>query len=291
MFLNKRGFTKGIVINKNVKFTEEETLLFSEDLKNHSMPSFDTIDSKLDSDESENNEVHFVSSKSSYNGHHSTNPSKLFDNSFNKSSDGSIDCNTVLKCFTKTSIWRKSFKNLIYFANVDFSTLKKFVTSGIFDDNSFKIILDQQNEIIDKFKGNNRKETELDSLIHTIRLLHENIQTLRGVSYSHYPLANDFRNAKGVLFRLIHDTNLVYLILNAGYDLPLRTIFPDTTMGDFLFSKFIKANLENEINRNADATTNSLFSICKTHFMSSKIFQSISDVFKTNQNSKCFNYN
>lgn len=255
MFLSKRGISKGIVVNNNVKFSEEETLLFSSELKNVSIPSFDNIDSKLDSEDSDNEEL----------------PVRLRVSASPIAE--SDECQKIHKCFAKTLLWRKAFLNMINCSSIDVLTIRRFMNASILDDPSYQIIKDQHSEIMKKFKANNRKESEIDSLVHTIKLLHENIQNLRGVKCEPYPPANDFRSAKMILFRLIHDSELCFKILSAGFELPLRTFFPDTILGDFLFTKFIKKNL--------DRDSNALISVVRSHFMSSKVFHNIAEVFST----------
>jgi len=50
-FLSKRGFSRGIIVRNGLIFTNEETDLFSTEIKNISMQRFDDISNKLDSEE------------------------------------------------------------------------------------------------------------------------------------------------------------------------------------------------------------------------------------------------
>lgn len=267
-FLSKRGVSKGIVVNKNVKFTEEETLLFSSELTNTQMPSYDNIDSKLDSEDEDGEIVSF-----SENLTKELPKVRIVERLAVTPISHPEECQNLQKSFAKTLIWKKALKSLISSFGVDVKTIRRFIGPHLLKDSSYQMLLEQQNEIIEKYKANNKKEVEMDSLIHTIRLLHENIQKLRNVNCDSYPLANDFKNVKMVFFRIIHDYKLCYSILSSGFELPIRTMFPDNTMGDFLFSKFVKNSL--------DKDSKLLISLARTHFMSSKLFNNISEVFST----------
>lgn len=247
-FLNKRGLGKGIVVKKDVVFSYAENSLFAEDLENISMQRFDEIQNRLDSEDS----VEYIPKG---------------DNNSNNS--------TVLRTFVKGFSWRASFLSLIYgIKPISVQSLRKFIDFDLNGETRINAISDLQSEIVDLFKQNGKKEEEKDELLYSIRLLHENIDKLRNIPISVYPLANDFKYLKKAIYRLIHDYKLCFEIINGGYELPLRTLFPDNFIGDFHFSKFLSLNLKKNPEK--------IIELARSHFISSKVFKSIVEAYSTN---------
>lgn len=243
MFLNKRGLGKGIVVKSDVVFTYEENSLFAGDLGKISMHKYEDIQNKLDSD-----------------------------------SSGDERCNSpetpdaTIKLVSKTIGWNWAFKTLKKGDRVSVAALRKFIDFDLSSENARQAIADLQNEIISYFKLNSSKEIERDSILHSIRLLHENLNRLRNVPHPESPTAGDLRLVKQSLYCLVHDYCLCYEIIAAGFELPFRMLFPDNPVGDFHFSKFIAFNLNNRDDQR-------LLSLARAHFISSRVFKLISEAY------------
>jgi hypothetical protein len=290
-FLSKRGFSRGIIVRNGLIFTNEETDLFSTEIKNISMQRFDDISNKLDSEEYDET-----------NNLNSTN-----------NNTGNNHVKTINLAF-KSFAWRHAFLSLVLKGQVKVQAIKKLVDFS--NEKTNKIINEQEKEIIQKFKNNYEKEVEKDEVLRTIRLLLENQNDLRQIVIDSYPLANDFKNFKKALYLLMHDYNLFKNILLDGFELPLRVIFPDTLLGDYHFSHLLfscskhentnfdisnstfnentKCNsnaindINNDINEINDLNNNDLnndnMMLARSHFFTSKVFKILTEAFKTNQN-------
>ncbi|KAM0679982.1 iqgap- protein [Glugoides intestinalis] len=262
LFLNKRGTGRGIIINDDVMFSYEEKSLFSEDIGKIVMQRYDDIQKNLDSEEEE--------AYSALN-------EPIVDQKKPIAVSCSIDSNDkAIQVFTAALVWKIAFEALFSGTGISVSALRKFIDFDFSSEEAYRKITEQQAEIVERFKKNNLKEIEKDSLVHTIRLLHENINELRGLLVPDYPQANDYKDFKKALYRLIHDYDLCFNIIISGRELPLRTLFPDNVIGDFNFSKFIVANFEKD--------QNALLALTRTHFISSKTFKSISNAYATTSN-------
>ncbi|ELA42561.1 uncharacterized protein VICG_00313 [Vittaforma corneae ATCC 50505] len=246
LFLNKRGMGRGIVVKNDVVFTYAENSLFAEDLNNISMQKYDDIHTKLDSEDTNDCE-------------------NVLDKEISEDQ---------IRAFAKTLVWCRGFNSLVTGDNLSVPILRKFIDFDFKGESASQTIAELQNEIVDFFKQNSIKETEKDSLIHTIRLLHENLNQLRNVPVVTYPSANDYKIIKKILYRLIHDYKLCFDILCTGFELPFRTLFPDNVIGDFHFSKFIAFNLNNDQDKLVD--------IARSHFVSSRIFRNVAEAYSTN---------
>lgn len=253
MFLNKRGIGKGIIVKDDLVFTYAEKSLFSDDINNIiTMQKYDDIHTKLDSEDEGENDIVKMSTKQPRN----------FQVDIPK-------IKTFMRCFS----WRRAFKSLISGENVSVSILRKFIDFDFSAEKAQQIITEQQMDIVDMFKRNNAKEIEKDSLLHTIKLLHENVNLLRSIPTSDYPLSNNHKIIKKILFHLIHDYRLCYDIISSGYELPLRTLFPDNLIGDYHFSRFIAANMNKDHSK--------LMSLARSHFISSKVFKTLVNAYQT----------
>jgi hypothetical protein len=273
-FLSKRGFSRGIIVRNGLIFTNEETDLFSTEIKNISMQRFDDISNKLDSEEyDETNNLN--STKTTGNNHVKT-----------------------IKLAFKSFAWRHAFLSLVLKGQVKVQAIKKFVDFS--NEKTNKIINEQEKEIIQKFKNNYEKEVEKDEVLRTIRLLLENQNDLRQIVIDSYPLANDFKNFKKALYLLMHDYNLFKNILLDGFELPLRVIFPDTLLGDYHFSHLLFScnkhentnfdisnstfNENSKCNNDINDLNNDNMMLARSHFFTSKVFKILTEAFKTNQN-------
>lgn len=274
-FLNKRGMGRGIVVKKGVVFTYAENSLFAGDIKNISMEKYEEIQTHLDSEEEGQVVV--------------TSPTRISEG------DASI------RTFVQAVAWKCGFHALLTGSDLSVSILKKFIDFDLAGEKAHQVITEQQGEIVGFFKRNSAKEAEKDELLYTIRLLHENLNRLRGIRHTKYPSANDYKQFKRVLYHLIHDYQLIYEIVKSGCELPLRTLFPDNFIGDFHFSKFIARNNSNEsvtdkmneksaiftspntftsLNTFSSSTPkNTLINIARSHFFSSHVFRNIVEAY------------
>jgi len=267
-FLNKRGYSRGIVVRNDVVFTNQETSLFEDDVKNIAMQKFEDISNKLDSEDEGIIE---------------------YDSEVMNGSDSeNMASEETIKLFSRSLLWKSAFTGIVYKGQVPIQSIRKFV--DFTNDRTAQIINEQEGEIIKKFKNNHEKDKEKDEILRTIRLLLENQASLREVFVEIYPLANDFKNFKRALYLLIHDYDLFRAILNAGFELPLRVIFPDNLLGDFHFSHLIFDDLESSYNEcvlDEDAensfTEGSALKIARAHFITSKCFKNLVEAFTTNE--------
>lgn len=267
LFLNKRGLGRGIVVNENVVFTHAENRLFEDaELGEISMGHYDDIYDKLDSEESDV-EVETALRRSVATG----SPSGSALHHPPPSSEVVEKTKSFIKNFGKTLAWVKAHEALQR-DSVSVSVLRKFIDFDLKGEEAHRTIAELQNEIVGFFKQNSIKEIERDSLLHTIRLFHENLNALRSVPSGSFPAASNYQTFKEVLYRLIHDYKLCFEISNSGLELPFRMLFPDNAIGDFHFSRFISSNFEFQ---------DQLIEVARAHFISSGVFREISNAYAT----------
>lgn len=290
-FLNMRGITKGISKSNGV-FTDADKALIGVDLNNIESHRFEDIQSRLDAEEA------LLSSQTKNESFVADEPGRLA----RLISAHPSECD-VLRSFAKTLIWRQSFTELIYLRRISLATLRKFLPADTSFGKDSQEIQETNRNIISKFKANYQMQTEKDSALRTVRLLLENQCRLREIQYNDYPLANDYRLFKRVLYNLLHDYSLLYKIVNDGFELPFRVFFPDNHVGDYYFSKFVEyalgsaeASPDAEANgagdetgkafalytNNASTQEHSVMMIAGRHFMTSRVFKNLTALFDHN---------
>jgi len=253
LFLSRRGLGRGIVVNKDVVFTYEENSLFANELEKISMQKYEDIDNRLDDDSGDN---------------------RLEDYRQEDDSEGSpvsaTDADGTIRLFNRTVAWAWALGALRRNCP-SVSALRKFIDFDLSGESAHQAIAELQNEIVAHFKLNSAKEIERDSVLHTIRLLHENMNRLRSIHSPDSPLVGDGLLIKQTVYRLVHDYRLCYDIVAAGFELPFRMLFPDNQVGDFHFSKFVAANMNRDDSR--------LLALARAHFISSRVFRLISEAY------------
>lgn len=165
--------------------------------------------------------------------------------------------------FSKTAIWKHSFQSIIFDRNVDVQSLKKFIIFPSSED----LINKQNAEICSFFINNFEMEQEKEEILRSAALLIDNKNSLRNGGVLKY---QNLGNFKKIVYFLINEPGILIEIKRLGFELPFRTLFPDNLLGDYYFLNFIK-NVEQDFES---------LEIVKNHFLSSKYFSEIVDVFK-----------
>jgi Calponin homology (CH) domain len=292
-YLKGKGIYKGIEKNPNQKFTKEEEDMIADEAHKMSSFKFDNIQNKIDEQQESSSQDNYnfqtilnnldqtISANQAATAglNADKNAEYIKDDQGDCRRDTSYfedDCTADLKTFAKTFVWRKSFQNILFDGAVSVPSLRRFICLGCQGPPRSKELEELHSNIAEKFKSNYLVQVERDDILRTVRLLLENQSRLRNIPFVGYPLANDYKLFKRAIYYLLHDYALIHRILSDSYDLPLRILFPDSAMGDYNFSLFTRASQSYSFSK--------IETIARKHFMSSKVYNSIINIFKSEYN-------
>lgn len=271
-FLKIRGICQGIQKSLGV-FTEKEKELVGSDIITTDMPAlaFDEIGDRMESSESNDKS-------------NSKQVSQLNDKVVSNSSDKEVtdsnsvlcskaveDASNVIRVFGNAYVWQAAFSDVFIENKVSVCGLRKFVSSEMVCGEEERVH-ELYQQIIEQFKNNYSMQNEKDFVLRSVRLLIENQCRLRQIPFREYPLANDYKLFKRVLYNLLHDYALIYKIMSNGFELPLGVFYPDTVVGDYHFSKFIAYLIDS-------GHVNDARRIAGVHFQGTRTFQNLTRVF------------
>ncbi|KAI5169443.1 hypothetical protein PAEPH01_0718 [Pancytospora epiphaga] len=262
-YMNLKGMSNGIKRSKSV-FTDADKKLVGEDILNIEEHCYDDIEEKVMEikDDQSNSSVSAVIS--------SEIPGQFIADLSEESK--------IIKSFSKTYLWNVSFKNLCNQEKITIPLLRKFLKFDSKVNAEEQKLLEVNKQIFSKFKENFSMQEEKDGILRSARLLLENQCRLRQIEFNEVPLANDYRLFKRVVYNLLHDYDLLYKMLEDGYELPLRVFYPDNRIGDYHFSKFIEHVRE----KNGDDARR----IAGSHFRSSRVFAQTMRIFSNGEGDK-----
>ena len=274
-FLFRRKMTAGIERRKTRDFTEEDKALVKDNIVESDVLRYEAIMDNLESEESEGRTLEHGNKQTGgvWDEHGK-------DKSVEHTEEEYGDAREKVAQFLETLLWQDAFDGLVRRGTVSVPMLRRFIGADGVDlsfERTAREIQRTQRDIIAKFKANYELQCEKESVLRSVRLLLENQARLRGTFISSSPLANDFRLFKRVLYALLHDYSLLFRIISSGSELPLRVFFPDNTIGDYHFSKFVEF-LKGAYS-SSEESMELISKIVRHHFMSSHLFSQLTELF------------
>ncbi|KAI4292298.1 hypothetical protein PAPHI01_1572 [Pancytospora philotis] len=264
-FLRMRGMTGGISRSVRV-FSEADEALVGADMSKIEGRCYDDIENRLASEEEE-----------------PALPAADFSAGaaapvcLNKTLTGQRA--SVIRQFARTFLLAGLFRAV---RSADYATvpaIRRFLRYDANTDEEERMLEESSRAIFEKFKDNFVMQEEKDGLLRAVRLLLENQSRLRGIEVEGSPVANDYRIFKRVVYNLIHDYELVYQILQAGYELPLRMFYQDDRVGDYHFAKLTEHVYEKHGEERA-------MQLASQHFATSRVFRTLTQLFANGASSQ-----
>lgn len=282
-FLKIRGIGRGIQKSQSV-FTEEEKQMIDKNVENIPSMAYDEIKNRMDSEESTGDILSVLGASEIVVK--TSDSVDDFEAHTNDTSEKEVfgDEIEIIKAFGETYVWQAAFSDVFVHGRASVCALRKFVNEEIVCDEEDEKTYSLYRQIVAQFKSNYAMQCDKDYVLRSVRLLVENQCRLRQIPFREYPLANDYKLFKRVLYNLLHDYELIYKIIANRFELPLGVFYPDNRIGDYQFSKFIEYLVSNGHYEEARQ-------IAGTHFQASHAFSNLTQVFDAEINDSVDNAN